>query len=200
MWVWMMVALGQRAEVPLPDMNPGSTRWVSGPTDVSVGSALWQAATFGRSIPHWFPNPRVNVNTTVMTRVGGSPAVMGVHGAFQSIAYGPGGARRTQSIRVEPRIGFRVGRSERSRWDVTVGGAVDYWRQLKGAPVLAGTWRHWLGEDKRTFLTAEARVGLWLEASTTLQFCTEWCDQSSIVNPGGTGLLLGVGRTVGRRR
>ncbi|MEZ4316131.1 MAG: hypothetical protein R3F61_01445 [Myxococcota bacterium] len=186
------------SDVPLPDRNPGSTRWVAGPHDLSMGTALWQHPTFGHSYPYFgLDQPRVNVNATYVVRVGG-PAVAGVHVAYHDIAYGPDGDRRTRSTRLEPRVGFRIGRNTRTRADFSVGGAMDFGQhRTMVAPVLATTGRHWIGASRKWFVWAEARIGLWLEAGSSLQFCMEWCDQAYVNNPGGTGLLWGFGRSFG---
>ncbi|MCB9674045.1 MAG: hypothetical protein H6737_02955 [Alphaproteobacteria bacterium] len=186
MWLF---ALAFAADLPLPDPHP-PPRW--GRRDVAVGTAVWQV---GESHRHEKWVGRVNVNATYTAAVAGRWR-FGVHVGFQSVPYGPPDAIvRANVARIEPRFGPRLGSGGgRLDVDLALGVSVEPGPMPLG-PVLSVSPKLWLGEARRTFLALEARLAPFRSVTYAYSSCLEWCDDRILTNPGGTGLLVSVGRS-----
>ncbi|MCB9692679.1 MAG: hypothetical protein H6736_12790 [Alphaproteobacteria bacterium] len=186
--LWIVAALA----VPLPTFH-GPSPWTGSP-DLTVGTGIWQAPMRGGAWPHAFP--RVNVNATLAGRIG-RRGLLGLHGAWQYTRYGPDARVANPNGRLEPRVGLRY-RLGSGFIDLTAGLSVDRGRGIfLPGPVLAVAPRIPLGKS-RTYAVLEARLALRYGGGVTFIDCLEWCDQRWIDNPGGTGLLLGIGRPLSR--
>jgi hypothetical protein len=183
-----VLGLGWASELPLPDRTVGRP-WVGGALDLSVGMGAWQLPTFSRGHP--WSVPRMNVHSTLVGHLGG-PWVVGLHAAGWAL---PGD---NQGFRIEPRAGLRLASWSSARLDLVVGGAVDVTRNVEIGPLVASTLRVWPGggPEPRFFLTVEARLAVRFSMWETMMACSSPCDQTTVYNPGGTGVLLGVGTSV----
>ncbi len=180
-------------DAPLPDFSPGRPVWFRNELAVAVG--LWQLPSVGSGHARL---PRYNAY--VLYGVGFGKRRRGrfaVQFGAQSIPYGPegaGGGRRT-TVRFEPRLTHRFG-SNRASVDAGLGLSLEAGGQFPLGPALIVEPRGWLGERRRTFVGVEARLAPMYWGVTNLIYCPEWCNATRIMNPGGTGLLLRVGRVL----
>lgn len=178
------------SDVPLP--RPADIdRFVGGRLDLGVGFGLWQAPTRWAGKLGDIGWPRANGHLTGAFRVAG-PLVVGLHGAAWSLRGAGSGWR------VEPRVGFGVSHGDRLRFDLTAGLALDASPHVDAGPVLAQTARWWVDRDRRTFVALELRVApLVTSGRRYIECVASPCEAGLHVrNPGGTGALVGIGRSL----
>ncbi|MCB9677736.1 MAG: hypothetical protein H6737_21700 [Alphaproteobacteria bacterium] len=188
-----LCALAWGSDLPLPSPNPGS-RLFPGHTEISVGTGILQEPAVHRKDA--FRLPRASVHLTLAHRLWRSPVYLGAHTAFQDASY--------DTLRLEPRVGFRIGEADVPfRVDLVVGWSVDVnGYELVHTPTAAVSPRLWLwkrGELLPWFVHVDARIGFLRGYETTTMLCfTPGCNVVTHITPGGSGILWGVGRSFGR--
>lgn len=184
------------SDLPLPSRSSRGDGLFVRRSDLSVGTGLFQEPPRYSSKAYEFP--RANVHLTFGHAIGRSRFFAGVHTAFQAATF-------QTALRVEPRMGLRIGDPETPiRIDLTAGWSVDTTDNgLVHSPVIALSPKAWLpkqGTLRPWFVHVDFRLGVLRTSSTTLIGCAPGtsCNVRTRYTPGGTGLLWGIGHSFGR--
>ncbi|MEZ4323387.1 MAG: hypothetical protein R3F61_38335 [Myxococcota bacterium] len=188
--MWSTIAIALASDVPLPPQEPAVVRAFPGPADLALGTGLVQEPPVHRGSVGF---PRANVHLTGTYRVAWR-VTAGLHVGYQWFD--------TRSVfRAEPRVGLRLGEG-RVTFDLTAGWSIDaVTSTVSHGPVVAASPRLWLPAERQAwFLQGSVRFGLLRSTSTTQIACgpgNPGCNTITTYAPGGTGILLAVGRSFG---
>ncbi len=194
MWaVWLAGFAWAGSETPpLPGFRPAPL-W--GVHEVAVGTGGWQLPPRVNGYDGW---PRFNLHASYT--LGFGRRLRSRVGVLTAVQVVPGALRAQEVFRVEPRLLHRIGDDD---FSIDAGLGVSFeagWADVPVGPVVFLEPRFWLGEAHRTFVGLEGRLApLFLGTDYTIN-CFGNCPSGRVENPGGTGVLVRVGRVLDARR